>query len=65
MGRVVVFAAPRNVTVVEEPEPPLPRSAVRVETLYSGISAGTALTAYRGTNPYLHRRWDAEQRLFV
>ena len=65
MGHVVVFAGPREVTLVEEPEPPLLRSTVRVETLYSGISAGTELTAYRGTNPYLHRRWDGEQRLFV
>src|SRR5215203_7539711 len=29
------------------------------------ISAGTELTAYRGTNPYLSRHWDVERRLFV
>jgi hypothetical protein len=33
--------------------------------LFSGISAGTELTAYRGTNPYLHKRWDGNRRLFV
>jgi threonine dehydrogenase-like Zn-dependent dehydrogenase len=38
---------------------------VRLRTLYSGISAGTELTAYRGSNPYLHKRWDAEHRLFL
>ncbi|MBA2755498.1 MAG: zinc-binding dehydrogenase, partial [Chloroflexia bacterium] len=38
---------------------------VRLRTLYSGISAGTELTAYRGTNPYLHKRWDAGRRLFL
>ncbi|MGW0804924.1 zinc-dependent alcohol dehydrogenase [Nonomuraea sp. NPDC002799] len=38
---------------------------MRVRTLYSGISAGTELTAYRGTNPYLTRKWDTERRLFV
>ena len=38
---------------------------VRVRTLYSGISAGTELTAYRGSNVYLNKRWDADRRLFV
>ncbi|MFB4265963.1 zinc-binding alcohol dehydrogenase [Nonomuraea sp. GTA35] len=38
---------------------------MRVRTLYSGVSAGTELTAYRGTNPYLTRKWDIERRLFV
>ena len=38
---------------------------MRVRTWYSGISAGTELTAYRGSNPYLTRTWDAERRLFV
>ena len=38
---------------------------MRLRTWYSGISAGTELTAYRGSNPYLTRTWDAERRLFV
>lgn len=47
-------------------EPPEPGVAeVLVSTMYSGISAGTELTAFTGTNPYLHRRWDAGRRLFV
>jgi 2-desacetyl-2-hydroxyethyl bacteriochlorophyllide A dehydrogenase len=36
----------------------------RVRTLYSGISAGTEMTAYRGSNPYLTRTWDPARRLF-
>jgi 2-desacetyl-2-hydroxyethyl bacteriochlorophyllide A dehydrogenase len=44
---------------------PLPPGHVRVRTLYSGISAGTELTLYRGTNPHLDRRFDPERRLFV
>jgi 2-desacetyl-2-hydroxyethyl bacteriochlorophyllide A dehydrogenase len=32
--------------------------------MYSGISAGTELTAYRGTNPYLTSAWDPDIRLF-
>ena len=31
-----------------------------MRTWYSGVSAGTELTAYRGTNPYLTRTWDPE-----
>jgi 2-desacetyl-2-hydroxyethyl bacteriochlorophyllide A dehydrogenase len=38
---------------------------VRVATRWSGISAGTELTAYRGSNPYLVRGWDASARRFV
>ena len=33
--------------------------------LYSGISAGTEMTAYRGSNPYLVKRWESERRLFL
>jgi 2-desacetyl-2-hydroxyethyl bacteriochlorophyllide A dehydrogenase len=65
VGRVVTFAAPGTVVVTDEPDAPLDRDEVRVSTLYSGISAGTELTVYRGSNPYLQKRWDAEWRLFV
>jgi 2-desacetyl-2-hydroxyethyl bacteriochlorophyllide A dehydrogenase len=65
MGRAVSFAAPREVVVRDEPDAPLADGEVRVETLYSGISAGTELTQYRGSNPHLHRRWDPDRRLFV
>jgi threonine dehydrogenase-like Zn-dependent dehydrogenase len=50
---------------MDEPEPSFGPADVRVQTLYSGISAGTELSAYRGTNPYLHKGWDAQRRLFV
>lgn len=65
MGKVVRFASPRLVTLVEEPDRPLSAAEVRIRTRYSGISAGTELTAYRGSNPYLSRRWDIERRMFV
>jgi 2-desacetyl-2-hydroxyethyl bacteriochlorophyllide A dehydrogenase len=62
---VVRFVGPRTVDVIEtEPLAPGP-GFVRARTLYSGISAGTELTAYLGSNPYLHRRWDPDRRLFV
>jgi 2-desacetyl-2-hydroxyethyl bacteriochlorophyllide A dehydrogenase len=62
---VVRFVAPGVVDVVETPPLRPDRGFVRVRTLYSGISAGTELTGFLGTNPYLHGRWDGEQRLFV
>ena len=65
MGQVIVFAEPRRLVIEEADERPLAADEVRLRTLYSGISAGTELTAYRGSNPYLHKRWDDERRLFV
>ena len=61
----VAFSGPRTVGFLEEANRPLQRGEVRYRTLFSGISAGTELTMYRDTNPYLHKRWDSEQRLFV
>lgn len=65
MGQVVTFPAPRAVELQEYEEPPLGPGEVRLRTLFSGISAGTELTQYRGSNPYLTKRWDGDRRLFV
>jgi 2-desacetyl-2-hydroxyethyl bacteriochlorophyllide A dehydrogenase len=65
MGFVVRFTGTRQVDLREYEEEPLDAHHVRLRTLYSGISAGTELTAYRGSNPYLVKRWDPAQRLFV
>jgi threonine dehydrogenase-like Zn-dependent dehydrogenase len=66
---VVRFVEPLDARLVDDPEDrsnrPLEPDQVRLRTLYSGISAGTELTAYRGSNPYLTKRWDGERRLFV
>jgi 2-desacetyl-2-hydroxyethyl bacteriochlorophyllide A dehydrogenase len=62
---VVSFTAPFEVSLVPSDAQPLAPGTVRVRTWYSGISAGTELTAYRGSNPYLTGTWDAERRLFV
>ena len=51
----------------EYPVAPLPPGHVRVRTVTSAISPGTEMT-YVGagaTNPYLHKRWDPELRIFV
>lgn len=64
MAYLVELTAPRHVEVssflVAEPE----SDEVRVQTLYSGISAGTELATYRGTSPYLEKRWDAASAQF-
>lgn len=65
MGTGLVFTEPRKISYQEEEARPLGSTELRVQTLYSGISAGTELTAYRGSNPYLHKQWDATRRLFV
>src|SRR5690625_4829567 len=62
--RVVQFTGPRRVEVAECDPAALPPGHLRVRTHYSGISAGTELTAYRGSNPYLNRTWDPQARLF-
>src|SRR6185312_1405904 len=64
MSSVLRFVKPREVAVVEVESRPLAAGEVRVRTRYSGISAGTELTAYRGTNPYVTSVWDPSIRLF-
>ena len=64
MPTVVTFTAPHSVERQEAPAEELGAGDVRVRTWYSGISAGTELSAYRGSNPYLTRTWDTETRLF-
>ncbi|MFI6479842.1 zinc-binding alcohol dehydrogenase [Nonomuraea sp. NPDC050663] len=63
--RVITIEEPGVVGVRVERSGDLEPGHVRVRTIYSGVSAGTELTAYRGTNPYLSRKWDTERRLFV
>ena len=61
-GTVVRFVEPLVAELVEDREDRASRrwgpGEVRLRTLYSGISAGTELTAYRGRNPYLSKRWN-------
>jgi NADPH:quinone reductase-like Zn-dependent oxidoreductase len=44
--------------------PPCP-GEIRLDLLYTGLSAGTELTFLKGTNPYLHARWDAASGVFL
>ena len=63
--KALVLNGPRDLTFEDTPDAPLAPSEVRVRTLYSGISAGTELTQYRGTSPFMNRQWDEARRLFV
>jgi 2-desacetyl-2-hydroxyethyl bacteriochlorophyllide A dehydrogenase len=65
MGELLVLNAPRELGFQTYEDVPLKLDDIRIQTLYSGISAGTELTYYRGTNPYLSKTWDADKRLFV
>ncbi|MFN8469971.1 MAG: zinc-binding dehydrogenase [Caldilineaceae bacterium] len=65
MGEVAVFTGPHELGFAQEADRALAANEVRIATLYSGISAGTELTAFRGSNPYLSKQWDTTQRLFV
>lgn len=65
MGELLMVTAPRQLGYETFDDAPLQPDEVRIKTLYSGISAGTELAQYRGTSPFLHKRWDTDQRLFL
>ncbi len=65
MARAVRFVSPRTVDIAEYDDPRPGPGEILLETLFSGISAGTELTAYRGSNPHLSKRWEPERRLFL
>lgn len=63
--RALALAAPRELVFEDHPDAPLAAQEVRIRTLFSGISAGTELSQYRGTSPFMHSRWDEATRLFA
>jgi 2-desacetyl-2-hydroxyethyl bacteriochlorophyllide A dehydrogenase len=65
MAYLVELTEPRSVGIRSYDDPSPGPAEVLVRTWYSGISAGTELATYRGTNPYLDRRWDPERALFL
>jgi 2-desacetyl-2-hydroxyethyl bacteriochlorophyllide A dehydrogenase len=60
----LMLESPKKISIKHYDEIALAPDEVRIKTLYSGISAGTELTAYRGSNPYLNKKWDGEKRIF-
>jgi threonine dehydrogenase-like Zn-dependent dehydrogenase len=60
----LVLNGPRTLAFEPLEQTALGPEEVRIRTLLSGVSAGTELSQYRGTNPFMHRHWDAQSRLF-
>jgi 2-desacetyl-2-hydroxyethyl bacteriochlorophyllide A dehydrogenase len=60
----LVLTMPRQMAFEAVEAPRLKPDEVRLKTLFSGISAGTELSQYRGTSPFMNRGWDAGLRLF-
>nr|BFE79682.1 hypothetical protein GCM10020093_022830 [Planobispora longispora] len=63
-ARVLQVTGVGEVVIAEEPQPPVADGGFHVETLYSGLSAGTELSYVKGTNPYLSAGWDPVLGLF-
>ena len=61
----VGFQCPHVVELFHYDEGPLPAGQFRLQTLFAGISAGTELTHFTGTNPYMNARWDDDLKLFM
>jgi threonine dehydrogenase-like Zn-dependent dehydrogenase len=62
--RALALVAARTLAFEEIAVVPLEAGEVRVKTLFSGISAGTELSQYRATSPFMNRHWDAQKRVF-
>jgi len=65
IGRVLVIAELKTIVFRPLEYSELGPNEVRIRTLYSGVSAGTELTAYRGTNVYTQKEWDPTRKLFL
>lgn len=63
--RNMVVAGPGDLQIVDEELAPLEDGQLLLETVVSGLSAGTELTFLKGNNPALHSRLDGELGLFV
>ncbi|MCV9967815.1 glycosyltransferase [Pararhizobium sp. BT-229] len=57
--------APGQAYLFEYEEGPPPDGHVRLDTLYTGFSAGTELTFLKNTNPYFRSRFDGDRGVFI
>ncbi|HYI98748.1 MAG TPA: zinc-binding alcohol dehydrogenase [Thermoleophilaceae bacterium] len=62
--RILGLSGPRQATLFEEQARAPADGEFLVQTLFTGLSAGTELTFYKGTNPYLHSGFDEELGVF-
>lgn len=63
--RNLVVLEPGRVELVEEDLADVPAGGLLLQTVATGLSAGTELTFVKGDNPALHSRLDPELGLFV
>jgi len=64
VDRALVLTGIRQLEFEPLPERALAPGEVRIRTLYSGVSAGTELSQFRATSPYMSRQWDKDRRVF-
>ena len=62
--RALGVAGPGELRFFDVEEGPVGDGAFHVETVFTGLSAGTELTYLKGANPYLHACWDTELGCF-
>ena len=65
MGKILVIENPKQIAFHNYEEMPLAANEMRIKTLYSGISAGTQLTLYRGQNPLVDKSFNSDKRLYL
>ncbi|WP_184500031.1 MULTISPECIES: glycosyltransferase [Rhizobium] len=63
--RSLGIEAPGRAYFFEYEEGPPAEGHVRLDTLYTGLSAGTELTFLKNTNPYFRARFDGERGVFI
>jgi len=65
MPRALYLVAPRTLEFHDYDLAPLGPRDVRLQSVLSGISHGTELNLYRGTSPFVDKRFDPNSRMFV
>lgn len=63
--RSLGIEAPGRAFFFDYEEAPPGDNQVRLDTLYTGFSAGTELTFMKNTNPYFHSRFDGGRGVFL
>lgn len=64
MSQALVLVGARQLAFEAQDVRALQPSELRIQTLLSGISAGTELSQYRATSPFMSRQWDQANRVF-
>lgn len=62
--KALILAAAKSLAFEAIADRELLSGEVRIRTLLSGVSAGTELSQYRGTSPFMNRTWDDKARIF-